>query len=162
MNRTVLILLQVGLIYIYKTSAQNQVDRIAEAAEVKTILQNYDKSLRPNDNVIDFNFKINQIIGLNERNKILTTSIYIFLTWTDDRLVWSPQNINDILIPASSIWVPDLYVINTADSNGFVSITSNNYALVTSDGTVYLALSISSLNTRCDMDIYKFPYDSQK
>ena len=45
-------------------------------------------------------------------------------------------------IGAKNLWLPDLFVTNTADSNGFISITDNNLAFVSSDGLVYLTLSL--------------------
>ena len=110
----------------------------------------------------DINF--NQIISMNEKTQIMTTGVLLKFYWKDSRLSWNATeyDINNILIPASSIWVPDFFVINTADSNGFINIPPQSLALVDSNGNVYLAISLSSLNTRCDMNIMSFPYDTQK
>ena len=45
-------------------------------------------------------------------------------------------------MPAKKIWLPDFFVINTADSNGFVSITDTSLAYIHYDGLVYWAMSL--------------------
>lgn len=43
-----------------------------------------------------------------------------------------------IYVKATQIWVPDLYVINSADANGFITPTDSVLALVHYDGNVIL------------------------
>ena len=82
-------------------------------------------------------------------------------------------------LPLSQIWVPDLYVINTADSNGFLQYNSNYVVYVFYHGLIYMNIALigkvfskikfklnfnfdqTGLNTRCSMNIYTFPYDQQ-
>jgi len=51
--------------------------------------------------------------------------------------------------------------LNTASSSGFISISSSNLAVVNATGNVYLVLSVSSVQTRCKMYVFYFPFDVQ-
>lgn len=54
-----------------------------------------------------------------------------------------------------------MFVINSADVNGFFNIFPENLALVNYKGIVKLTINLSALRTRCKMNYYKFPYDVQ-
>jgi hypothetical protein len=129
----------------------------------KKLLTGFDINTRPLTNCVNLEFDIHQIISVNEKNQVLTITAILKMEWNESRLAWNTSefNLNNILVPAKSIWTPDLYFINTADANGFVNIQSQNLALVNSNGNVYLNLEIPTLNTRCDMNIRKFPFDTQ-
>ena len=65
------------------------------------------------------------------------------------------------MIPASSIWLPDLFVLNAASTSGFVPISSSNLAVVNATGYVYLVISVSNMQTRCKINAFYFPFDTQ-
>ena len=146
------------------TSCYTAQNSLEQYAVVSQILTGYQKTFRPDSKVnVSISFKLNQIIGLNEKTSIMTSGFLLKLDWKDPRLAWNltEHNIDRIVLPASSIWLPDLFIINTAEANGFINIPAQSLALINYDGTVYLAVSLSLLNTRCDMNIQNFPYDIQ-
>ena len=103
-----------------------------------------------------------QLISIDEKTEIMSTSVIVRLWWSDSRLAWnSTENLAYKNILAKSIWVPDLFVINTAEANGFVSITDQNLAFVNYTGEVYLGINIGILRTRCKLQFYYFPFDIQ-
>ena len=55
----------------------------------------------------------------------------------------------------------DLFVINTADSNGYVQIPSQSLAYVNYEGWVYVVFSLTSLKTRCKINVKYYPFDTQ-
>ena len=100
----------------------------------------YDKTTRPYDKVnITFEFSFRQVVNLDEKNQI-ATSVYITLTWYDPRLIWSYDQypIDYMTIKANKLWLPDLYVLNTADTNGLLTFTDSNLALLLKDGKIIL------------------------
>ena len=127
----------------------------------KDILTSYDKTSRPSDNVtLSLRMQLKQIINVNEINQIITTSSYFYVVWNDPRLAWDPADYNSTIIirvQANLIWLPDLYVLNTADSNGFIlsTISDSNYAYVLANGNVCLGIGLFTLNTRCSININK-------
>ena len=112
----------------------------------KKIFEGYDKNVKPSKTVnISFDTSLKQIVSLDEKNQIITTSIYFYATWYDERLVWDQSEYNEtdsIKISATQIWLPDLFVINTADTNGFITISNSNLAVILKEGTIYLTLGL--------------------
>ena len=106
----------------------------------------YDNSLRPADTTqILLKLQLNQIVGLNEKTEIITTSSYLFVTWIDSRLTWNPADYGNLYIlslSANEIWLPDLYVVNTASTNGFLSY-SNYRIYVTYYGLIYMNIGLA-------------------
>ena len=138
----------------------------------------YNSKIRPNG-VIDSNTNIDEngalklhisllprrIVGFDERNMMLTTFVMLMVRWNDPRLSWNSTMYDDITelnLPASSFWLPDLAILNMADVVSNI-ITYNSYqnVLINSDGTVYLTIGMPKLITRCNMNVYKYPFDRQ-
>ena len=125
----------------------------------------YNKNIRPDDYVdIGLTFSLKQIVSIDEKNQIMTSNSYLGLSWLDQRLKWTPEDYNDvkyILIPTSQLWIVDLFVINTAETNGFITIPTQSLASVSSNGSVYVVFSLTSLKTRCQLNVKYFPFDTQ-
>jgi hypothetical protein len=149
MNKIILVL-ALSLINLNRLSASNQDDMLKIEKQIKNSIINsdYDKIIRPSVTVdILMNIALKQIMAIDERNQIMITASYLFVSWNDPRLKWNSNETNDIdtiSIGAKSIWLPDLYVTNTAEQNGFISITDLNIAYIQSDGLIYLTLSLIS------------------
>ena len=106
-----------------------------------------------------------QLVNLDEKNQIMTSSSTLSLSWSDWRLVWQESDfghVSEILIPMSLLWKLDLYVINSANANGFISIPGQSLAIVQNDGSIFVVLSLVNLRTRCDINIKTYPFDTQK
>ncbi|CAJ0915410.1 unnamed protein product, partial [Mesorhabditis belari] len=77
--------------------------------------------LRPRRNAstsVDVTFKMElyQIIELNERQQYVKVSAWIIERWYDDFLYWNPdnfENITEVKIPWTQIWIPDTVLYNT-------------------------------------------------
>jgi nicotinic acetylcholine receptor beta-4 len=138
----------------------------------------YDQFLRPtgvagkNKNIdkdgtliITIILTLRQLVSLDEKNQILTTSFYMFLKWGDPRLMWNStkyKNITSIIAPSSKFWLPDLAIMNSALTSNFIVYPSNQNIIIFSNGDSYLTLSLPSQATRCKLDVYKYPFDAQK
>lgn len=114
---------------------------------------------------IFFYINLKQITVLDEKNQLLTTSVYTTQWWQDDRLKWNSSDYNGIewiRIQASKIWLPDTYVLNTAETNGYITSSLNTYTYVTihADGLVFLQLQVTP-KTRCRVNTRSFPFDKQ-
>jgi hypothetical protein len=133
---------------------------------VGLIFADYKNNIRPSYKTeISFEINLNQIVSIDEQNQIMTSNVYLKMLWQDERLNWqnnSEFNIfSEIYVPAAMLWLPDIYIINTANSGGFVSITSANEALIRSDNSIFLSIGLNSLKTQCAIDILNFPFDTQ-
>ena len=52
----------------------------------------------------------------------MISSSYLNLVWTDEGLIWEPNeegNITVIRIPIEKIWIPDIFVYNGADRSSW-------------------------------------------
>ena len=78
----------------------------------------------------------------------MTTASYLFVKWYDPRLKWNLtlnnniDQVKSISLMAKNIWLPDLFITNTADENGFIRITDSNLAYIENNGYVKLTLSL--------------------
>lgn len=111
------------------------------------ILNSYDSSILPQDLVqISVGLSFKQIVKLDQTSQILTSSSILIATWTDQRLTWNATQypMQTITLKAKQIWLPDLYIINSADSNGFLPISDSNLAVILPNGFVYLTYSLTS------------------
>jgi hypothetical protein len=110
------------------------------------INSNYDKTIRPTVPVsILMDIALKQIVAIDEKNQFMTTASYLFVKWYDPRLKWNStlsHNIDSISVLAKSIWLPDLFITNTADNNGFITVTDSNLAFIEHNGYVKLTLSL--------------------
>jgi hypothetical protein len=145
-----------------KTVLNQNLDDVATITDM--ILKPYKKAIRPTwKTPMRFEITFNQIMSIDERNQIMQSSFYLKLSWSDHRLTWdiTQYNVKRFLIPASFIWLPDLYIINTADTNGFININALNYAMLDYQGNLYLIINLSMLKTQCKMNILYYPFDKQ-
>ncbi len=154
MNRAILIfrLYLCYLCYLMKAKASD-VNSILDTEEsiIKSILNSsYDKTIRPSVTVdISIRIALKQIIALDERNQVMITASYLFVSWYDSRLKWNSNETNSvdtISVKAKNLWLPDLYITNTAEQNGFILVTDSNLAFIQSDGLVYFTLSLISIS----------------
>lgn len=129
-----LLLLSLSLSFI-KAETESSIED-----DLKTdIFNKYNKNSRPNGVVnIGLELILKQVVGLDEKNQIMITSSLLIAQWTDKRLAWnhSTYNINHISVKANQIWLPDLFIINTADSNGFIPVNDFNLAYTQYDGKI--------------------------
>jgi hypothetical protein len=113
---------------------------------------------------IDVTLSLNQIVSIDEKSQILTTSFNLLLSWQDPRFMWNPIKYNNTLsgtIPIAGIWLPDLAILNSASQSNLIAYPPNQNAIVTFEGRIYMTLSLPSQQTRCRLNVYKYPFDTQ-
>ena len=99
-------------------------------------------------------FSLQQIIDLDEKNQILTSNVWLDLTWKDAYMMWNISDYNnitvrqqcndmtefrhghfqDIRITPNHLWRPDLLLYNSANED-FES-TYPSHLIVKHDGSV--------------------------
>jgi nicotinic acetylcholine receptor beta-4 len=141
------------------------------------VTNKYNKQLRPtgeiglNKNInqngtlkITLTVSLRQIVSLDEKQQIITTSLYLLVKWDDPRLMWDPDQYQTttITVQASLFWIPDLAIVNAASGSNLISIPPNQNIVINYNGSSYLTLSLPSQQTRCKLNVYKYPFDTQK
>ncbi|GFR57407.1 acetylcholine receptor subunit alpha [Elysia marginata] len=100
--------------------------------------------------------------GLDERSQVLESAIIVEAQWVDDWLAWNSSeygNITDFLYPQSKIWLPDLVIENSVESQRQLGYNMN---LVRIESTGLIDWSPSEvIKTGCDIDVTYYPFDTQ-
>jgi hypothetical protein len=139
--------------------------QLAEQTLITSLLKGYNKNIRPDDQVsVDITASLQQIVNMDEKQQIMTSSSFISQTWYDDRLSWTPNasnNIEVVMLPVKSLWIPDTMVLNSADGNGYLTVSDYSLASVDYTGQVYMILPALTIRTRCEVFVRKFPFDKQ-
>jgi hypothetical protein len=137
----------------------------AEQTLITLLLKNYNKNIRPDDQVsVDITASIRQVVAIDEKQQIMTSSLFIYQTWFDDRLSWTPNdsnsNIKVAMLPVKSLWIPDPIILNSADTNP--CLTANDYSLasVDYDGQIYMIFPALTIKTKCLNLFFPFSFFS--
>lgn len=131
----------------------------------QSLLKNYNKYIRGKTVVgIELKMQLKQIVEINERSQVITTHFHLTQRWIDERLRWNPQhydNLSTLVIPLQKIWFPDLFILNTADPDGYINVKEQSFASLNYDGYGFFA-SPAQIRTRCALNMINFPFDKQK
>ena len=140
-NLTLIIIssLAISLVHVH---CQLSVGQQAENTLVTNLFKNYVRTIRPDITVsVAISIQLKQIISLDEKNQILSTTSFISQTWYDPRLSWNKSandNIEVIMVSLKNLWLPDTIVINSANGGGYFNLNADfGYCSIDFDGHVY-------------------------
>ncbi|KAL4647483.1 5-hydroxytryptamine receptor 3A-like [Arapaima gigas] len=125
----------------------------------------YRKGVRPVQNwsqstMVAIDLMVYAILSVDEKNQVLTTYVWYRQQWTDEFLVWNPEdfdNVTQVSVLANSIWMPDILI------NEFVDVGKSPeipYVYIGFNGLVQNYKPIQVV-TACSLNIYNFPFDVQ-
>lgn len=132
------------------------------------LFKNYRKEVRPIDyknpspTNVTVQLFIKQIQKVEESDQILTLYCWLEMYWTDVYLRWNASEFNgttEIIVPAKSIWKPDLLVYNNANMNIEDNELETN-AVIKSNGRVSVYRAMVTQIT-CLLRMESFPFDQQ-
>ncbi|KAL2082227.1 hypothetical protein ACEWY4_022045 [Coilia grayii] len=146
----------------------NNPGRFANATLVRLseyLSTGYKKGVRPvrdwrQYTLVAIDLMVYSILSVDEKNQVLTTYVWYRQQWTDEFLVWSPEDFDEVekvSIPTANVWVPDIVI------NEFVDVGKSPdipYVYVSHDGLVRNYKPIQVV-TACTLNIYNFPFDVQ-
>lgn len=87
----------------------------------------------------------------------------LILNWTDVSIAWNPQkygNKSSLEIPSTDIWLPWIYLINSAKTLEPIGSDSFFRATIFSNGNVVYSPG-DVLDVKCATDVASFPFDTQ-
>ncbi|MEE6484665.1 hypothetical protein FKM82_013972 [Ascaphus truei] len=128
-------------------------------------MDGYRKGVRPvhdwrRTTMVYIDVMVYAILGVDEKNQVLTTYIWYRQFWVDEFLTWDPtefENVTQISIPTEKVWIPDILI------NEFVDVGKSPdipYVYVNHEGRVQNYKPIQVV-TACSLNIYNFPFDLQ-
>ncbi|XP_033749302.1 acetylcholine receptor subunit beta-like [Pecten maximus] len=164
-SQTILVLLRMFLV-VQVTFAQTGID-IKNLYDELFNKRSYNKNTSPHSNLseaitITVEFSLQGINYLDEMEEKLATTANIKLEWKDAFLSWDKRyfkNISYLYVPQDEVWKPDISL-----QNGFTKLRElgDQVILVTVQHKGEIEWNpLEVFETKCDIDITKFPFDSQ-
>jgi len=143
------------------------------------LLSDYNPLVRPviNDSdavKIQLGVTLQAIVEVDEVNEILISDVWFNLNWNDPYMKWNASeygNIDDIRLPPSKIWMPDIMLYNNADNDyslGFptnVVVSSNGDCLFITPKKAKSTCRIDRVRTdqvNCDLKFGSWSYNGWK
>ncbi|KAK3739073.1 hypothetical protein RRG08_025162 [Elysia crispata] len=99
---------------------------------------------------------------LDEKSQVLESSVIIETSWVDDWLSWNQSlhgDVADFLYPQSKIWLPDVVIENSVESQRQLGYNMNMVRLDHSGWITWKPSQI--IRTGCDIDVTYYPFDTQ-
>uniref|UniRef100_A0A8C6U9B2 Cholinergic receptor, nicotinic, alpha 7 (neuronal) n=1 Tax=Neogobius melanostomus TaxID=47308 RepID=A0A8C6U9B2_9GOBI len=120
------------------------------------LMKNYSNLERP------FGLNLMQIMDVDEKNQVLTTNIWLQVTWNAYNLRWDPEEypgVRNVRFPNNLLWKPDLLLYNSADER-FDATFHTNIVVDHSGECTYIPPAI--FKSTCKIDVRWFPFDEQR
>ncbi|XP_039509906.1 5-hydroxytryptamine receptor 3A-like [Pimephales promelas] len=105
---------------------------------------------------------VSSITNVNEKAQSLTTQLKMITVWPNVRMMWNPANycqIETFAAPKNMFWTPDIGILESIKTE--YGTKESPYVHLRSSG-VTISTDIFALTTACKMDLYRFPFDTQK
>uniref|UniRef100_A0A8D3CLR5 Neuronal acetylcholine receptor subunit alpha-7 n=1 Tax=Scophthalmus maximus TaxID=52904 RepID=A0A8D3CLR5_SCOMX len=134
---------------------------------LKNLLKDYNRMERPvaNDShplTVHFSLSLIQVMDVDEKNQVLTTNIWLRMSWFDHYLKWNQSEhpgVKNLRFTTDQVWTPDILLYNSADDD-FDSTFKTNVLVNSSGYAEYLPPGI--FMSTCNVDVRWFPFDIQK
>ena len=145
-----------------KKEITNPRDRLSQK-----LLSNYNKNIHPVKNwkqsvKVDVGMALIHL-DLDERHSVVNIDSWMRFNWTDEYLVWDPQDydgLDQIHFRGQDIWTPDIHLYNNADGANMNHFGDVLY-LVYNDGKV-LWVPPAKMQAFCKIDLRMWPHESPR
>ncbi|XP_063420870.1 acetylcholine receptor subunit alpha-1-B-like [Mytilus trossulus] len=143
--------------------------QITDAKKLRShLLDGYVKDIFPIQNETDslnlhIFFHLFSIDSFNEVEGRIIVTAALRIIWKDPSLSWDPDlygGKESLYISSDQIWTPLLYLLYTPDEMKSVGEDIEYVILILHDGTVSYSPG-GVMNTKCDTDVSRFPFDVQ-
>ncbi|KAM3920309.1 5-hydroxytryptamine receptor 3A-like [Leptodactylus fuscus] len=107
---------------------------------------------------VDMTFR--GVLDMDEKLQIMTTLMDLEMIWENQLLSWDPEKfcgIKSVLIPEGSVWFPDINISEITEDDSLDVL----YMQLFYNGTIRRTKTLKVMTT-CPLDLYKFPFDTQK
>ncbi|XP_076443426.1 acetylcholine receptor subunit alpha-like 1 [Babylonia areolata] len=111
---------------------------------------------------VKMGLRLSQVLDVDEKNQIITISVWLRQEWDDLRLKWDPSDyggVHKLNIPSDDLWKPDIVLYNNADGDFVVTLKTK--------ATVYHTGKIvweppAIYKSYCPINVEFFPFDMQE
>uniref|UniRef100_A0A8C5PZ19 5-hydroxytryptamine receptor 3A-like n=1 Tax=Leptobrachium leishanense TaxID=445787 RepID=A0A8C5PZ19_9ANUR len=160
--KTVLALLYLGfaVVVCQQTCGYNNVtDALGILQESKTLMYIRPVTDWKEPTYIEVDAIFRAVLDVDEKLQSLTTLVDFEMRWHSQFLSWDPEafcGISRVPIPETFVWIPDINIAEMTDDNS----VETSYLQLHYNGTIKRK-KVLNIVTKCSLDLYKFPFDSQ-
>ena len=137
---------------------------------IQTIFENYNKESSPQINNEPLNLSLGLALRafkrIDQMEGTISANVWLRYKWIDERLSWNMDDYNYSFLSLNtnpeydySIWIPDIYLYNTAENP--LSEIDYSRAIVKNNGEILWSRP-GMITSTCSFDLTHFPYDRQK
>ncbi|XP_015200015.2 5-hydroxytryptamine receptor 3A-like [Lepisosteus oculatus] len=136
------------------------------ASLISSIIQHSSPRLRPVRHwdttlTVQLDLRLYSILDVNEKEEKVSLHVLCTQRWKDEFLSWDPaefSGLSHFTLPVSSVWTPDIIVreavsVGRVEADAFVSVNSTGWVQ---------RIEPLLLVLRCDLAMFRFPFDSQR
>lgn len=158
-----ILLLSIILLLIDQSFSTNEVALSKYLQESTSVFARPVKN-RSHPVVVEFGFELIHLLSLVEHDQIITTKVWMRMSWKNDYMTWDPKKyggVNITKLGAETAWTPDLFVIE--DISDSISAGPDEFKTpitIQSDGRNKWNIPVK-LQTSCEVDVTYFPFDRQ-
>jgi len=124
------------------------------------LLDGYEKDAKPDGKVTVKAGATITDFDLCAHKEALTTTGWVTMMWTDNRLSWDPEKFNKmdrIRVPSSQVWIPDITFYNMI---GPMTPLAETNAIIFANGMVIYVPPVS-VQTHCNVNYANWPFGEQ-
>ena len=136
---------------------------------IEHLFQNYNKEASPQLNFkpvhLNLSIALRAFKNIDQMDGTITSNVWFRYKWNDYRLQWDINEYNFSFISLNTnheydygIWVPDIYLYNTAENP--LSELDYSRAIVKNNGNILWSRP-GMITSTCSFDLTHFPYDKQ-
>ncbi|XP_029977825.1 5-hydroxytryptamine receptor 3A-like [Sphaeramia orbicularis] len=110
---------------------------------------------------VELDILLYAILAVIEKTQTFIPFIWVTMTWNNERIWWDPNQfcgITHVSLPRDMLWRPDLFIYEMIQKD---DSPQNPYMYVSNNGIITSEEDVKVVST-CQMDIYKFPFDTQR
>nr|XP_002716533.1 5-hydroxytryptamine receptor 3C-like [Oryctolagus cuniculus] len=109
---------------------------------------------------VNISFTLSAILEVDAQLQLLTSFLWIDLTWDNPSISWNPEEclgINELSVSAEHLWLPDIFILESMN----VNLTPSGFTtFISSEGRVKYSMPMR-VTSICNLDIFYFPFDQQ-
>ncbi|XP_077482281.1 5-hydroxytryptamine receptor 3A isoform X2 [Stigmatopora argus] len=111
--------------------------------------------------LVELNLILYGILGVIEKTQTFIPFFWLMASWNNERIFWDPDQfcgIKEINLPVELLWKPDIMILEMVEKD---DSQPNLYLHVDHNGTILMEQDVRAVSM-CMLDVYKFPFDTQR
>ncbi|XP_024913816.1 5-hydroxytryptamine receptor 3A-like [Cynoglossus semilaevis] len=111
--------------------------------------------------VIEMDLILYALLAVIEKTQTFIPFVWVSMMWQNEFISWDPEQfcgITHVSVPKDLLWRPDLFIYEMVQKD---DSPQNSFMYLSHNGIISSEEDVRVIST-CKMDVYKFPFDTQK